>query len=206
MKPFRLRSPQVDPQQAAPNAQAPVQGTDASGVQPAPIVQPVAPVAPVAPIVQPAAQPPAPVVKPEPVKPEPVKGDADLSTRLSNLEAQLLLSRAQAVLARANIAGAGDAEIEALFIDRFKASGQQDFSTWFEAVKAAPPSVLKPFLTPATQAQPGSRIVSAVNPGAQSGQGTASEYTPEQIRSMTPEQFKANEAALLAQLKAKRGR
>ena len=190
----------MDPQQAAPNAQAPVQGADASGVQPAPIVQPVAPVAPVAPIVQPAAQPPAPVVKPEPVK-----GDADLSTRLSNLEAQLLLSRAQAVLARANVAGAGDAEIEALFIDRFKASGQQDFSTWFEAVKAAPPSVLKPFLTPATQAQPGSRNFAAIT-GAQGGQGTASEYTPEQIRSMTPEQFKANEAALLAQLKAKRGR
>ena len=200
----------MDPQQAAPNAQAPVQGADASGVQSAPIVQPVAPVAPVAPIVQPAAQPPAqppaPVVKPEPVKPEPVKGDADLSARISNLEAQLLLSRAQAVLARANVAGAGDAEIEALFIDRFKASGQQDFSTWFEGIKANPPAVLKPFLTPATQAQPGSRIVSAVNPGAQSGQGTAAEYTPEQIRELgkNPVEWAKHKDAVLAQLR--RGR
>jgi hypothetical protein len=144
------------------------------------------------------------VVKPEPVKPEPVKGDADVASRLSNLEAQLLLSRAQVVLSRANIA---DPEIEGLFIDRFKASGQQDFATWFEGVKAAPPSVLKPFLTPATPAQPGSRIVSAVNPGAQSGQGTASEYTPEQIRELgkNPVEWAKHKDAVLAQLqRAKR--
>lgn len=202
----------MDPQQAPQNAQAPVQGADASGVQAAPIVQPVAPVAPVAPIVQPAQQAPAPVapvapvVKPEPVKPEPVKGDADLSARLSALEAQLLLSRAQAVLARANINGAGDPEIEGLFIERFKASGQQDFATWFEGVKASPPSVLKPFITPATQAQPGSRIVSAVNAGAQSGQGTASDYTPEQIRELgkNPAEWAKHKDAILAQIFRKR--
>lgn len=193
----------MDPQQAAQNAPAPVQGADASGVQPAPIVQPVAPVAPVAPIVQPAPQAPAPVVKPEPVKPEPVKGDADVASRLSNLEAQLLLSRAQVVLSRANIA---DPEIEALFINYFKASGQQDFAAWFEGVKAAPSPVLKPFLTPATQAQPGSRIVSAINPGAQSGQGTASDYTPEQIRELgkNPAEWAKHKDAILAQIIRKR--
>lgn len=170
--------------------------------------QGAAPVQPAQPPVQPVAQPVAPVEPPkvEPkVEPKQTAQDDDLRSRLASLEAQIAKSQAQAVMARAGIQH-NDPEIEDLILSRFKASGQADFGVWFESIKANPPAVLKPFITPATPAQPGSRIVSAVNPGAQSGQGTAGEYTPEQIRELgrNPAEWAKHKDAILAQLARKR--
>jgi len=93
---------------------------------------------------------------------------------------------------RSGVAGLDDPDVEGLFLEKFKASGEANFSAWFAKVKATPPAVLKPFLTPAAPAPgaapvPGTQpapVRSAINPGAQTQTGTAYEYTADQIREL----------------------
>jgi len=110
---------------------------------------------------------------------------------------------------RSGVAGLDDPDVEGLFLEKFKASGEQSFSGWFAKVKAAPPAVLKPFLTaaapvPGAPPVPGTPapVRSAINPGAQAQTGTAAVYTPEQIKAILsdPEQAKVHGAAIRAQL------
>ena len=111
---------------------------------------------------------------------------------------------------RSGVAGLDDPDVEGLFLEKFKASGEANFSAWFAKVKATPPAVLKPFLTPAAPAPgaapvPGTQpapVRSAINPGAQAPTGSAAVYTPEQIKAILadPEQAKVHGAAIRAQL------
>ncbi len=190
----------MDPQPTpapAPPAPAPTPPAPAPPTPPAPPAP--APPAP------PAPQPPAPQATPPapaPQAPAPPQGEPTIAA----LQAQIVRLDAQNVMARSGVAGLDDPDVEGLFLEKFKASGEQSFSGWFAKVKAAPPAVLKPFLTAAAPAPvPGTQpapVRSAINPGAQAQTGSAAVYTPEQIKAILsdPEQAKVHGAAIRAQL------
>ncbi len=198
----------MDPQPTpapAPPAPAPTPAPPVAPAPPAPQAPapPAAP-APQAPPVAPAPAPQAPPPAPAPHAPAPPQGEPTIAA----LQAQIVRLEAQGVMLRSGVAGLDDPDVEGLFLEKFKASGEQSFSGWFAKVKAAPPAVLKPFLTPAAPAPgaaPGTQpapVRSAINPGAQTQTGTAAVYTPEQIKAILsdPEQAKVHGAAIRAQL------
>ena len=106
-----------------------------------------------------------------------------------------------------------DADLRADILAKFKASGADDFGDWFAAQRAAGKGlfrfmVAKPAADPkapkpAPAPKPG---VGTVNPGAATTPIPGAAFTPEQIRNMTPAEFKTNEAAILAQLKSSRNK
>ena len=185
---------------------------DPTPTPPAPAPAPVP-----APGPAPVPSPPAP--QPTPPAPAPALGAPVPAPtgddRLAKLQDQLIAVSARAVFAehKGEIPDLEDADLRADILAKFKASGADDFGDWFTAQRAAGKGlfrfmVAKPAADPkAPKAAPTPKPTTPTgNPGAAPAPIPGAAYTPEQIRSMTPAEFKAHEAAILAQFKSNRSK
>ena len=126
----------------------------------------------------------------------------------------MIANEARAVFAehKGEIPDLEDADLRADILAKFKASGSEDFGGWFAEQRAAGKGlfrfmVAKPADPKTPKAAPTPKPTTPTgNPGAAPAPIPGAAYTPEQIRSMTPAEFKANEAAILAQLKSSRNK